>query len=121
MLHLLISTQSKISLLSTPQGSKRNTTVYSYSYGRSKDYDAIWYVQQALTLSWVTHTLLVRLGKSGLKVSKIILGCMTYGNASWGKWIIDDEEVAIKHIKTAFAAGINVSPSVKPFCNNLTA
>lgn len=26
-----------------------------------------------------THLIAVRLGKSGLKISKIILGCMTYG------------------------------------------
>lgn len=51
----------------------------------------------------------VRLGKSGLKVSKIILGCMSYGNKPWREWVIDDEEMAIKHIKAAFDAGINVS------------
>ena len=50
---------------------------------------------------------LVRLGKSGLKVSKIILGCMSYGNDSWGKWILGEKE-GIEHIKAAYAAGINV-------------
>lgn len=43
----------------------------------------------------------VRLGKSGLKVSKIILGCMSYGNKGWGEWVIDDQEEVTKHIKFA--------------------
>lgn len=55
------------------------------------------------------NTSLVRLGKSGLKVSKIILGCMSYGRKGWREWVIEDEETVFKHIKTAFDAGINVS------------
>ena len=42
----------------------------------------------------------VRLGKSGLKVSRIILGCMSYGSSEWQPWVLDEEE-AIKHIKFA--------------------
>ncbi|KFA51895.1 hypothetical protein S40293_04106 [Stachybotrys chartarum IBT 40293] len=35
-----------------------------------------------------------RLGSSGLKVSKVILGCMTYGSSKWegSPWILDEEE-----------------------------
>jgi aryl-alcohol dehydrogenase-like predicted oxidoreductase len=51
---------------------------------------------------------LVHLGKSGLKVSKIILGCMSYGSKSWREWVIEDEETVFKHIKAAFDVGINV-------------
>jgi hypothetical protein len=29
-----------------------------------------------------------RLGKSGLKVSKVILGCMSYGSSKWQPWIL---------------------------------
>ncbi|KIM20306.1 hypothetical protein M408DRAFT_37702, partial [Serendipita vermifera MAFF 305830] len=47
-----------------------------------------------------------RLGKSGLKVSRIILGCMSYGDKDWQPWVLGEEE-GIKHIKAAFAAGIN--------------
>lgn len=42
----------------------------------------------------------VRLGKSGLKVSKIILGTMQYGSSEWQKWVLGEEE-AIEHIKAA--------------------
>ena len=43
---------------------------------------------------------LVRLGSSGLKVSQLILGCMTYGSPEWQKWVLPEEE-SIKHIKAA--------------------
>ena len=49
--------------------------------------------------------LIVRLGNSGLKVSKIILGCMSYGSPEWQGWILPEEE-AIKHIKFAFVSSI---------------
>jgi hypothetical protein len=45
----------------------------------------------------------VRLGKSGLKVSKIILGCMSYGSPEWQPWVLGEEE-SIKHIKAASVA-----------------
>ena len=34
----------------------------------------------------LTCRALVNLGKSGLRVSKIILGCMTYGSPTWNAW-----------------------------------
>ncbi|KAJ3755638.1 NADP-dependent oxidoreductase domain-containing protein [Lentinula raphanica] len=42
----------------------------------------------------------VRLGNSGLKVSRPILGCMSYGSPQWQDWVLDEAE-GIKHIKTA--------------------
>ncbi|RXW13141.1 hypothetical protein EST38_g12713 [Candolleomyces aberdarensis] len=48
----------------------------------------------------------VRLGNSGLKVSKIILGCMSYGSPEWQDWVLGEEE-SLKHIKAAYDAGIN--------------
>ena len=42
----------------------------------------------------------VRLGNSGLKVSRIILGCMSYGDPRWLGWVLPEEE-AVKHIKFA--------------------
>lgn len=59
-----------------------------------------------LTLVFLYVT--VRLGKSGLKVSRIILGCMSYGSPEWQPWVLD-EIAGLKHIKAAYEAGINVS------------
>ncbi|BGP53957.1 hypothetical protein JCM8202_005971 [Rhodotorula sphaerocarpa] len=48
----------------------------------------------------------VRLGQSGLKVSKVILGCMTYGKKGWAEWVLEDDE-ALEHFKVAYDLGIN--------------
>ena len=42
----------------------------------------------------------VRLGKSGLKVSRIILGCMSYGTPEWQPWVLGEDE-GIAQIKFA--------------------
>ncbi len=34
----------------------------------------------------------VNLGKSGLKVSRICLGCMTYGDPGWRPWVLGEGE-----------------------------
>jgi len=47
----------------------------------------------------------VRLGKSGLKVSRIILGCMSYGTGRY-EWTLP-EKGGIEQIKAAYALGIN--------------
>ncbi|KAJ7599379.1 Aldo keto reductase [Mycena floridula] len=47
----------------------------------------------------------VYLGESGLKISKVILGCMSYGKMSLTQWALSEEE-GIEHIKIAYAAGI---------------
>ncbi|NHV25966.1 aldo/keto reductase [Burkholderia sp. D-99] len=47
----------------------------------------------------------VRLGTSGLKVSKLCVGCMTYGNPAWRPWVVT-EDVARPLIRTALDAGV---------------
>ncbi len=50
----------------------------------------------------------VRLGKSGLKVSRLCLGCMSYGVPDRGAhpWTLDEEQSRLQ-IKAALEAGIN--------------
>ncbi|PLN85214.1 voltage-gated shaker-like K+ channel, subunit [Aspergillus taichungensis] len=48
----------------------------------------------------------VNLGKSGLKISKIILGCMSYGTPAWQDWVLD-ESTALPLIEHAYNRGIN--------------
>ncbi|KAF5244832.1 hypothetical protein FANTH_7599 [Fusarium anthophilum] len=48
----------------------------------------------------------VRVGKSGLKVSQIILGCMSFGDKNWQPWLLEKEE-ALPILKYAFNKGIN--------------
>jgi len=47
-----------------------------------------------------------RLGMTGLRVSRIGLGCMTYGDPRWRPWILD-EEAAQPFFRAAVEAGIN--------------
>jgi 1-deoxyxylulose-5-phosphate synthase len=46
------------------------------------------------------------LGNSGLKVSRLCLGCMSYGSSKARPWILD-EEVALPFYQQAIEAGIN--------------
>lgn len=48
----------------------------------------------------------MRLGKTGLRVSRICLGTMTYGSPNWRDWVLGEED-ARPFIKRALEAGIN--------------
>jgi aryl-alcohol dehydrogenase-like predicted oxidoreductase len=48
----------------------------------------------------------VNLGRTGLKVSRICLGTMTYGSSKWREWVLDEEQ-SRPLIKQAIEAGIN--------------
>ncbi|KZV65544.1 Aldo/keto reductase [Peniophora sp. CONT] len=61
----------------------------------------------------------VRLGKSGLKISRIILGCMSYGSSEWMDWVLDEEE-GIKHIKAAYDAGIQTFDTANVYSAGLS-
>jgi len=47
-----------------------------------------------------------RLGKTGLRVSTICLGMMSYGSPSWREWVLTEEQ-GIPFIKKALDYGIN--------------
>jgi len=58
----------------------------------------------------------VRLGNSGLKVSRIILGCMTYGSTTWQEWMLGEKE-GLEHIKFAYENGINTFDTANIYSN----
>jgi aryl-alcohol dehydrogenase-like predicted oxidoreductase len=47
-----------------------------------------------------------RLGKSGLKVSPLCLGCMSYGDKAWRPWMLDLDE-ARPFFRLAIESGVN--------------
>jgi aryl-alcohol dehydrogenase (NADP+) len=47
-----------------------------------------------------------RLGKSGLKVSRICLGTMTYGSSKWRDWVLEEDE-SRPFIQRSLELGIN--------------
>jgi aryl-alcohol dehydrogenase-like predicted oxidoreductase len=58
------------------------------------------------TLKEIAPMQYVRFGNTGMKVSRLCLGCMTYGDKKWREWVLD-EEAGRTHIKAALEAGIN--------------
>jgi len=48
----------------------------------------------------------VYLGRTGVKVSRLALGCMSYGDPSWRPWVLR-EEAAMPFFRRAVEAGIN--------------
>ncbi|KAF6822740.1 hypothetical protein CPLU01_11850 [Colletotrichum plurivorum] len=60
----------------------------------------------------------VRLGKSGLKVSKIILGCMAFGTSKWegSPWVLDEAE-GLELLKAAYDNGINTWDTADTYSN----
>lgn len=57
-----------------------------------------------------------RLGKSGLKISKIVLGGMSYGNPEWREWVLD-EASSLPLLKHAYEAGINTWDTADTYSN----
>ncbi|MCE2485995.1 MAG: aldo/keto reductase [Desulfurellaceae bacterium] len=47
-----------------------------------------------------------RLGNTGLTVSRICFGCMSYGDGKWREWTLDADE-AREHFALALEAGVN--------------
>jgi len=47
-----------------------------------------------------------KLGNTGLTVSRICLGRMSYSDGKWREWTVDAEE-AREHFAAAFDAGVN--------------
>jgi len=48
----------------------------------------------------------INLGKTGLKVSRLTLGMMSYGTSKWREWVLDEEE-SRPFVRRALELGIN--------------
>ncbi len=59
------------------------------------------------------------LGKSGLKVSRLSLGMMTYGTSKWRPWVLD-EDASRPFIKKALDAGINFFDTADIYSNGVS-
>jgi aryl-alcohol dehydrogenase (NADP+) len=58
----------------------------------------------------------VNLGSTGLKVSRICLGAMTYGSKKWREWVLDEAE-SRPFIQRALEAGINFFDTADMYSN----
>ncbi|KAJ3197048.1 hypothetical protein HDU82_001568 [Entophlyctis luteolus] len=57
-----------------------------------------------------------RLGKTGLKVSRVCLGCMSFGSTKWQKWVLDKDE-SLPIIKRAYDLGVNFFDTADAYSN----
>jgi len=61
----------------------------------------------------------VRLGSTGMKVSRICLGMMTYGDPDWEDWVLNEEQ-SLPFIKRALYLGINFFDSADMYSNGVS-
>jgi len=61
----------------------------------------------------------VNLGRSGLKVSKLCLGMMTYGVPEWRDWVLSEQE-SIPIITRALELGINFFDTADMYSNGVS-
>jgi len=61
----------------------------------------------------------VNLGSTGLKISRIGLGCMSYGDPGWRSWVLD-EAAARTHFRNALEAGINFFDTADMYSNGVS-
>ncbi|KAH9054532.1 NADP-dependent oxidoreductase domain-containing protein [Lactarius vividus] len=62
----------------------------------------------------------IRLGKSGLKVSMIILGMMSYGDPRWQPPRCSARKGAIEHVKFAYKHGVNTFDTTNVYLHGLS-
>ncbi len=60
-----------------------------------------------------------RLGATGLSVSRICLGTMTYGSKAWRPWVLDEKE-ARPFFERALEAGINFFDTADVYSNGVS-
>ncbi|KAG0254493.1 hypothetical protein DFQ27_006807 [Actinomortierella ambigua] len=68
------------------------------------------------TVATATPMEYARLGKTGLRVSRICLGLMSFGRKGWNGWALEEEE-ALPFIKTAHDLGINFFDTADVYSN----
>lgn len=61
----------------------------------------------------------VNLGRTGLKVSRICLGMMTYGTSKWRDWVLD-EDASRPFIQRALELGVNFFDTADMYSNGVS-
>lgn len=56
------------------------------------------------------------LGSSGLKISKVIVGTMSYGSKDWQGWVLEEDE-SLPLLKHAYDSGINTWDTADVYSN----
>ena len=59
----------------------------------------------------------INLGESGLKISKVIVGCMSYGDKKWADWVLEDEEKVFGILKKCYDNGLRTFDTADVYSN----
>ncbi len=62
----------------------------------------------------------VNLGRTGLKVSRLCLGMMSYGSPQWREWVLSEEE-GRPFIQRALEAGLNFFDTADMYSRGVAA
>lgn len=58
-----------------------------------------------------------KLGDSGLNISRIIVGCMSFGSKHWLDWVVEDEEKVFAILKKCYDAGLRTYDTADVYSN----
>lgn len=61
----------------------------------------------------------VKLGNSGLKISPILVGCMSYGSKEWADWVLDDKKEIFEILKHCYDLGLRTYDTSDFYSNGL--
>ncbi|QLG72913.1 hypothetical protein HG535_0D06220 [Zygotorulaspora mrakii] len=59
----------------------------------------------------------VKFGNTGLKISPVIVGCMSYGSKTWSPWVMEDKEEVFKILKYCYDQGIRTFDTADVYSN----
>ncbi|CAR25456.1 hypothetical protein ZYGR_0A00140 [Zygosaccharomyces rouxii] len=62
----------------------------------------------------------VKLGNSGLKISPILVGCMSYGSKKWQEWVIEDKQEVFKILKHCYDSGLRTFDTADFYSNGIS-
>lgn len=62
----------------------------------------------------------VRFGGSGLKISPILIGCMSYGSKQWANWVMEDKKEIFSILKHAYDRGLRTYDTADFYSNGLS-
>lgn len=59
----------------------------------------------------------MRLGSSGIKISPIVVGCMSFGSKDWAEWVIEDKEEVFRLMKHCYDNGLRTFDTADAYSN----
>ncbi|AQZ11107.1 hypothetical protein BZL39_C00270 [Zygosaccharomyces parabailii] len=62
----------------------------------------------------------VKFGATGIKISPIIVGCMSYGSKTWMPWVLEDEEKVFEILKYCYDVGIRTFDTADIYSNGVS-